>query len=226
MTSFVDFQVDVHRIVVEAVNGIFYNDGIAVSVFVVFFDQGDFVVQVFGIDKFFGSEKVDQLVFFVGLFHGPLDFSIGKSLVTFDNQLINLDFILFINIDINDDLILGFRIVALQYIDIGIFVAFAVVVFFDQYFCSVDDIGGNLIAHNHIQAGFKFLNLGFLHPIVIDFRNSGPGAENNAEPYFVAFYFVRYYFDIRKKAVPPKAFYGFAGFASGDSYYLADRQSG
>ncbi len=106
MTSFVDFQIDVHRIVVEAVNGIFYNDGIAVSVFVVFFDQGDFVVQVFGIDKFFGSEKVDQLIFFVGLFHGPLDFSIGKSLVTFDNQLINLDFILFINIDINDDLIL------------------------------------------------------------------------------------------------------------------------
>ena len=86
---------------------------ITITPFVHFVNQKALVFFIFILDKFLRLEEVDQC-FVTRLFHSALQFLRFLFIYTRDIDTIDLDFLAFINIDVDQDLILSSHILTLQ----------------------------------------------------------------------------------------------------------------
>ncbi len=93
--------------------------GIAVTDFVILFDDGKLVLLVLFGDEFFGSEEVDDIVI-IRLLHRLVDLRVGQRLVAGDINLAHFCFGLLIHVDGYLDIARVVLIVELQHLHLGI----------------------------------------------------------------------------------------------------------
>ena len=135
---------------VDGPYGVFQDGCVAIAQLVVFVDEcllGLFVT--FG-GVLLGLEEVAELARLVDftkgtlLEHVTLDFAVGELVVAFENDLAHLHLRLFVDVDVEDNLVFAGDVVALDNLDFGIVIAFVVEVFLCQNLRTVNHVGRNL----------------------------------------------------------------------------------
>ncbi len=136
--SLLDIDIDVDLIVVIGDDGLVVDFGVVVAVLVIVVDERDevFLVEVF--DELLGSEEVEESLL-VGLLHGAVELAIAHDVVAMEAKLVHLDFILLVNGDVENHVIITVAVGALVDFDLDIIEAFANEIVSYVFFSSFDE---------------------------------------------------------------------------------------
>ena len=222
------FKRDIHidGLVVERHDGIGKNLGIAITFFVIFLYDALEVVLEIGLDKFFLTEKIEELAFLVGLFHCALQSIVAHDLITVNVYFVNLHFCILIDVNVDDHFVWRRVVFLKSYIDGSVSETFIGEIFLYDRLGAVDDVLGYLVALVELQAFFEVIALAFLHSEIADIRNAGLSAEVNGEPCLVAGSLIDNYPDLAEKALSPEAFAGRCQFGARNINSLPYFQTG
>ena len=97
-----------------------------------------------------------------------LHFCVSQLFVAFDGDVAHFHLLLFIDVDIENDLIFVCDVIALQNLDVRILVSFVIEVFLRQEARPVDDVGSNLSASQQSEFLFQVFPFRFLYAAVVD----------------------------------------------------------
>ena len=220
--AFVDGDVYVDEFFVVGHDAVADDDGVAVSFFVIFFDDSVEVVLVVLFDEFFLAEEVYQLVFFVGFLHCALDLVGREDLVAGDVYFVYFDFAAFVYGDVYDHLVAVAEVFVQCDFDFGVTEAFVGEVFASDAFDTVDDVLCDLVAFHQLQRFLEVFAFAFFHSDVVDFGNTGLGAQFQFEPCFVAVSFEDFDASLSEEALSHESFDGVTEFVAGDFEAVAD----
>ena len=128
-------------------------------------------------------------------------------------------FLLFVDVDVDQDLIGIVGIVFLGDDDIGILETFVVKVTLYQRLSAVYQVRCNLITFNQTYSGFQILTFRFLHAVITDIGNTRTHCQMYCKPNLVALDFIRCDLYIREQTVTPITFtslrYLITGYGNG-----------
>ena len=119
----------------------------------------------------------------------------------------NFNFFFLIDIDIDNHLIFMRQVIFLQNLHIDIIETFLFEVFLYQQFCTVYQVGRNLISLYQSQLKLKIFPLRFLYSVIIDLRNTGTLFQADIQPRFIAIYLGNLNSYIRKQPLFPETLY-------------------
>ena len=166
--TFLNVDVHIHALFIVRHNAVAYNLGIAVTEFIVLFNNSFQVILIIILDKFFLSEKIHDITVFVCLLDGSLNLFICKHFVTINIYFVNLHLVVFINIDIHNHFV-GFRKILMERNhNVGIAESLFLEIVFDDEISSVDYVLCNLVADKELQFFLKVFSLTFLHTVVVN----------------------------------------------------------
>lgn len=103
IVSFALFKVDIYinTLFIVGHNAVAKNLRIAVAFLIVFLDDARQVVFIVALNKFFLTEKVEDIAVFVSFFDGALEFAVTQNLVAGNVYLVHLYFVMLVDIDID-----------------------------------------------------------------------------------------------------------------------------
>ena len=219
--SFFDFHEDIHRTVVIRLDAVFYNHGITITQFVVFVYNQLLVGFKIFFDELFGTEKVEQFAFFIRFLHHTFQLLGCDGLITGDCNLMYLYLLLFVDIDIYQDLVLVVGIILLRDDDVGILETLIVKVALNQRLGAVYQVGGNLVSFNQTYPGFQIFTFRLLYTVIANIGNAGAHCQVDCKPNPVALDFIRSNLHVGEQSVTPVAFAGLRYFIAGHGNCLA-----
>ncbi len=130
-----------------------------------------------------------------------------------------------VNININNHFILVREVLAEDYVNIGVAETFVRVVFFDDKFCTVNDILCDFVAFHQLQAFLNIVAFAFFQAVVVDFRDTGLSTEFDLDPSLVAIGFDQFDTCLCKKSLMHKPLDGIGDFIAGDFHSVAHFQA-
>ncbi|OPZ97079.1 MAG: hypothetical protein BWY72_01381 [Bacteroidetes bacterium ADurb.Bin416] len=155
LLAFTDTKVHIHGLVVETIDGIFNDGGIPVPIFVVFIQESNLVIEVFFLDKLFGSEEVFQLTLLIGFFHSPVELGIGQRVVAVKNKLVDFDLVFAVNVDIDNHLSGAAIVFGLDQFHVCILETLFIKISLDQGLCSIGHVWGYLVSNHEANLVFQ-----------------------------------------------------------------------
>ena len=198
---------------------------IAVSVLVILVDQELLVLVVEVVDKLLRTEEVAPVATLIGLLHRPLQLLLVEGAITGDVDLVDLDFLLLVDGDVEDEVIGLGHIVALHDGDIGILEALLIEVALDDNLGTVHHVGCDLIALAEVELGLQVILLRLLHTDEVDFREARALGERDVQVSLVAHGLLHGDAHVREQAVLPVALHSGCDLFARDGDHLSDRQS-
>ena len=224
--SFVDFHVDIYRLFIVRRYTVYYNLCVTVTQLVIFIDDFLFVFFVTFIDELLGTEKVNQLTFFVGLLHDTLQLLVSQDLVSVNGNLVDFDFSFLVNVHIYIYLLLVFWVFSFNDVYFRILETFFVKMLLDQNLGTVNQVRCNLSTFCHTQFSLQILTFTLLHTVNHDVGNTWTLCQLDRQVDFIIYNLIRSDFHVREQAMTPVSFYGRGDVISryGDS--LSDSQAG
>ena len=166
--------------------------GVAVSQLVVFLDKLLLVGFPALRGKLLRLEKCGQFARLVCLCEcalseqSALDSEIREFLVSLDDDVADAHFLLLVDDDVEYHLVLRGHVVALLYLDVGVFESLVLEVFLSQDFCSVDHVGRDLSAFEDAQLLLHVLPLALLQTDVVDLRYAWTRLQRDMQVHLVA----------------------------------------
>ena len=101
-------------------------------------------------------------------------------------DLVDLGFLVLVDVDVYDHFAFMRDIVFLNDFDIHILKAFAIEELLDQRGCTVDQVRSHLVSFAQTQTGFQILTFSLLDTMIVDFRNTRTLLELDFQPNPVA----------------------------------------
>ena len=225
LVALLDGNEDIDSLVVIGNDGIRNDVGIAIAVFVIFVDKVVLVFLVVLYDEFLLSEEVTVKALLVGFLHSPLELIIRESLVAVDGNGVYLDFLLLIDVDIENYLPRIVDVVALEKVDFGVLETLPVVVATDNGLSLVNHVGIDLIALHEANLALEVFAFGFLDAVVVDVSQTGTWRKLNIQIHLVANEFLGTNLDVGEEAVLPETLGSFGYFLTRNADNLSDRKT-
>ena len=214
LLPFVYLHEHVHGSVVILADTVAYDDGVAVSQFIVLVDYKLFVGLIVLFHELFGTEQVSELPFFVGFLHYPFQLFGCQGLVAHNLDMVHLYLLFLVNLYVYNYLVLVGQVVLLCNYDFSVLEAFVIEIAFYQGLCTVYQIRGYLTAFYQADFFLQVFTFGLLHTMVTYFGHTGPHGQVDGEPHAVAYFLVGGDAHVGKQAVPPVALAGLSGLVA------------
>ena len=229
--SFIYVEIDVHALLVEGHYAVGYQEGIAVTQFVIFVDEVVLGFLVLLVDKLLRTEPATHVLAFVyGLQHafgdkGTLDFLLWQVVVTGDVDVVHLHLVFLVDVYVHDD-IAGFGgIIASQDVEFGILVALLVEVSLTQNLCPGNGVGRHLVFFHNAQFLFQILAFALLHARIVDSGNARVRGKVDVEVGRIANNAVDGDGHIAEESVAPISTNGIGDLFAGDGNLIAHLQT-
>ena len=212
-------------------HGVFDYGSIAESQFVIFLNERLFGLGIALWRVFLGLEEILEFSSFVNLSqcafgeHSALQLRRSHLVVALQHNVAHLHLVFLVDVHLKHHLVLARHVVTLNYVDVGVLVAFVVVVFLGQNFCSVHQVLRHAQALGHAQLCFQVFALAFLHAIVLHLADAWAQCEVDAEVDLGVDDAVGGDAHLREQSVFPIAFHGFRDFAAGHFYLLSHAEA-
>ena len=229
--ALVEMDEDIDGVVAEVHYAVGHNLSVAVAEFVVLLDDALLVFLVFFGGELLGSEDVGELVL-VRLLEksaaeGSADnLSALQVVVACDVDVADLDFLLLVNVDIDDHVVLLVDVVALHDVHLGILESFLVEVSLDDKPCAVHHVGRNLVAADDAYLLLQVVALRLLHAVDVDAGDAWTGGQHNLEIDAVVLDFLGFDACAAEQAVLPVALHCGGDFVAWHRDFFSDAEAG
>ena len=134
----------------------------------------------------------------------------------------HLRLLLFIDINIEDDMIFLCHIIALTDYHVSILEAFVVEISLSKDFRTVDHVRSDLRTLEQSQFLLHVFTLGFLESVIVDGGDSWSSLEIDVQIYVVSDDGVSRYFHVREESMTPITLDSISDFISRNGYFLSD----
>ena len=227
LVSFADRQIDIdaRRVFGVRHHAVRHDICVAITIFVVFLNNRQFVFFVLFGYEFLGTEEVDDIVI-VGLFHRLVNLAVCQRFITRDINLSDFGLGLLVDSNEHAHVTRMVGVVALQNFDIGVMVTFLGEVFLDNRLGVVFEVRRHLRALPDTCLYFYILFLAFLESFVAYFADTRPLLEGDDEPNLVAFDFLGFNLDAGEQALFPEPFDGFGYLVARHFNLISHSESG
>ena len=137
----------------------------------------------------------------------------------------DLDFLVLVNVDIDNHLVLLAQVRNLNDLARRLAEALAGVIFLDEELDAVGDVGGHLAARLETQTLNDVFLLATLHAVVVHLRHTGLLTQVEYQPRLVVVDFLYLNLDLGEQALTPETLGGTLDVLAGDIHLLTDSKS-
>ena len=231
LPAFVDFHIDVDMLRIGIPHAVLKDNGIAITVFIVFLDELLLVFLPTLGGELLRLEERRQLTSLMGLCKGTLreqtalDLLVGQVVVAFDVDVAHLHLLLLVDHHVEDDAIPLRHVLALQDFDVGILEALVVEILLGKNLRTVDDVRMNAHALCHTELLLHVLTLRLLQADIVDFRHTRTSCQRDVKPDAVANDGVGGNRHVREQSVTPIALHSVGDLCARHLDLLTDGQT-
>ena len=177
------------------------------------------------LDKLLLAEDFPQVLLLVGLLHRALEFAVAQHLVAVDVNLVDLDFLVLINVDVDDDLVLLAQVGHLHDFTRGLAETLVGIVFLYNELDAVGDVGRHLATGLETQALHDLFLLTALHAVVVHLGHAGLLAQVKHQPGLVLVNLFNKNLNLGEQSLAPKTLGSRLDIVTGYVDALAQSQS-
>ena len=171
--ALINLEVNVNALPIIGDHAVAHDDSVAVTFLVILVDDELLVGLIIALDELLLRENLQDVLLLIGLLHRALDLAVAQHFIAVDIDLVHLDFLMLVNIDVDDDLVLLAQVRFLDNFASRLAKALVGIVFLNDDLDAVGDIRCHLAAHLEVKALHDVLFLTALHAIVIHLRDAG-----------------------------------------------------
>ena len=232
LLSLINLQVDVHMLIVDIPDTVLQYLSVTVSVLVIFRYEVLLILCPSVRCELLRLEKVAQLPGLVYLLEGAFGEQVTFQLlirqlaVAINEDMPYPHFLLFVDINVEDDLILVGHIITLADVHLSILVSLVVEVFLGEGLRAVYHVRGYLSSLDKSELLVHILALAFLQSDVVDSRDARTCLQIDVQVDLVSDEGVGRYRHIGEQSMLPVALYGLRNLVSRQRYFLSDGKSG
>ena len=185
--TFVEFHIDIHVLVVVGADGVNEDGGIAESQLVVFLDKGLLGFLIAFVGELLRLEEAGEFSRLVDLTEGTfadersLDLRVLQFLITVEDDTVYLHLGLFVDIHIEQHLVLVTWVLCLQDVDLRVLITLLIEVFLGEDLRTVHNVTGETHALHDTQFRLQVFALSLLHTVIADGVDTGAHAQMDAE---------------------------------------------
>ena len=228
--SFIDVDIHIHEVLACRHHAVCHNLCVAITELVIFLNDALFVLGIFLFNELLGLEQTLETLF-VGFLQQTAREEVTMKLssldvvITRNVNLVDLHLLLFVDVHINNHLVLLVQVVALDDFSLGILETFIIEIALDDNLGTVHHVRRNLNTLHDTDFLFQVLLLALSHTIDVDFRHTRSRSENDFQVETVVLNLFSFDADRRKESMLPIALHSSGNFITRKCHLFSNGES-
>ena len=209
-------------------NAIPYNYRVAIAFLVVLVDNALLIFLKVGTHKLLLAEPLKHVknTTLIGFLHSALNLGVAHHLVALDVNLVHINFLVLVDNDINNHLVLLTKVILLPYLTSSLLKSLSSIIFLDNLLYATSNIRSDLASHEVAKSLADILLLTFLHSQIVDLRDARLLTQNKLKPCLVAIDFLHFNLNFRENCLMPKSLGSILNLITRNLYSLPYCESG